>query len=91
MSQRIYEAFLKFHNANPHVYERLRELALLVKSKGRNKYSINGLFEVLRWEQALTTTGSKFKLNNNFRAWYARMLEQNVPELSNFFELRKIN
>lgn len=91
MSQRIYEAFLKFHKANPHVYDRLRELSLLLKSKGRKKYSIKGLFEVLRWEQALTTTGSTFKLNNNFTAWYARMLEQNVPELSNFFELRRVS
>lgn len=88
MSQKIYDAFLKFHQANPHVYDKLLELSMLLKNHGRNKYSINGLFEVLRWQQALATKGDAFKLNNNYRALYARMLMQNHQALADFFDVR---
>lgn len=90
MSTSIYQQFLKFWKANPQVYARLKELALALKQKGHKKYSINGLFEVLRWEHAMRTTGDSFKLNNNYRAWYARALMQNEPELADFFNIREM-
>lgn len=85
---RITESFEKFHADNPHVYERLRSLALELVEKGHDHYSIKGLFEVLRWEYALTTRGSNFKLNNNYTALYARMLMDNEPILASFFRVR---
>lgn len=80
--------FAHFHRLNPHVYSRLRQLALDLKGRGRNKYGIAGLFEVLRWEHAMTTTDDDFKLNNNYRAYYARLLMANEPELDDFFAIR---
>lgn len=91
MSSQNHAKFLNFHEANPHVYTRLRELALEMKRKGINKYSMKGLFEVLRWEHTLKTTGDVFKLNNNYTALYARGLMQEEPELEGFFTLRKAN
>lgn len=89
MRREIYNRFLKFWNENPQVYERLRELALELKRRGVRKYSIKGLFEVLRWEHALETKGDTFKLNDHYTAWYARALMKNEPELKEFFNTRR--
>ena len=86
--QTIEGKFYQFHAQNPHVYERLRQLALDLKNRGRKKYGIAGLFEVLRWEHAMSTTDEDFKLNNNYRAYYARLLMENEPELDGFFATR---
>ena len=80
--------FLEFHKANPHVYKRLVEMALELAVKGHQRYGIAGLFEVLRWETAISTTESTFKLCNNHRAYYARLIMENVPRLRRFFVIR---
>ena len=65
-------------------------MALRLRERGRKRYGIATLFEVLRYRSDLTTTGSGgFKLNNDFRALYARRLMDNEPELVGFFSTRK--
>ena len=90
-STRLEKAFREFHHANPHVYKELVDLACQLKAAGRERYSIYSLFEVLRWHRALETTDENFKLNNNHRPYYARMVMDTVPELKDFFELRVLN
>jgi len=85
----IAERFRAFHGANPHVYRALRNLALEARRRGRQRYGMKGLFEVLRWHYALETTDVEFKLNNNFTAHYARMLMAREPEPQGFFETRE--
>ncbi len=80
--------FQEYHEANPHVYSGLKELALRLRKRGRQHYGIGALFEVLRYERALTTVGDEFKLNNNYRALYARLLMEDEPELNGFFATR---
>ncbi len=84
----IDEQFESFHRTNPHVYEMLKMLALKTKRSGREQYGMAGLFEVLRWTHTIETHGDEFKLNNNYRALYARLLMKNEPELKGFFKLR---
>jgi hypothetical protein len=81
--------FEAFHLLNPHVYERLTELAQQLHRQGITRYGIAGLFEVLRYEHALTTAGDEFKLNNNYRAYYARLIMDRNPNLNSFFETRR--
>lgn len=83
------EQFRAFHEANPEVYEELRDLALGLRRRGRTRYGIASLFEVLRWQRALKTQGDVFKLNNNYRAFYARLLMEREPDLAGFFETRE--
>lgn len=85
----IQQRFEAFHQANPHVYEQLVELALGLKRRGHRRYSIAGLFEVLRYNHALRTHGDDFKLNNNYRALYSRLIMRKEPRLHGFFETRK--
>jgi hypothetical protein len=81
--------FQEFHADNPHVYTQLRDLALKMRRTGRKRYGIGSLFEVMRWHRALRTTEDDFKLNNNHRAFYARLLMKQEPGLKGFFELRR--
>jgi hypothetical protein len=86
---KIEQSFWQFHKENPSVYTRLRDLALTLKAKGWKHYGIGSLFEVLRYHRSLETTDPIFKLNNNHRALYARLLMRDDPRLADFFELRK--
>ncbi len=85
---KIEAKFREYHEANPHVYAGLKDLALRLKKRGRNHYGIAALFEVLRYERALVTVGDEFKLNNNYRALYAREIMENEKELGGFFATR---
>jgi hypothetical protein len=85
------EQFRQFHRENPQVYARLRALALGLRARGVRRYGIAGLFEVLRWEEAMKPrdAASDFRLNNNYRSFYARLLMDNEPKLADFFETRE--
>jgi len=81
--------FIAFHRENPHVYDKLVELAFMLKERRHKKIGIAMLFEQLRWLHALETSDmSGFKLNNNYRAFYARMIMGRNPALEGFFEIR---
>ncbi len=90
-SDPLAEKFQDFHEANPLVYAQLRDLALKMRRTGRERYSIWGLFNVLRWHRALETTDDDFKLNNNYTPYYARLLMKKEPELEGFFHTRQSN
>jgi hypothetical protein len=85
-------AFWQFHEANPHVYRRLVVLARTLHGRGRSKIGIGMLFEVLRWEY-MNTVGDLdgFRLNNNYRALYARLIMHNNSDLTGIFELRRLH
>jgi hypothetical protein len=85
----IEQRFRAFHAANPQVYRELRGMALGIRRRGTTRYGIAGLFEVLRYRYSIQTSGDSFKLNNDFRALYARMLMDSEPELAGFFETRE--
>jgi len=85
--QRRFEAF---HAENPRVYERLVAMARELRARGRERVGIGMLFEVLRWEHAISTTGDDFRLNNNFRSRYVRLIERREPDLRGLFETREL-
>ena len=78
-----------FHHDNPDVLHRLVALARQAKDAGASSYGIAALFEVLRWSALMEKRpGEEFKLNNNYRAWYAREIMRLHPDLSGFFTTR---
>jgi hypothetical protein len=84
----LVQKFWAFHEENPHVYDNLKRKAIRLKRRGFEHWGIGGLFEVLRWQQAMKTTERDFKLNNNHRAFYARLLMLREAYLEGFFEVR---
>lgn len=82
------ERFAEFHAANPHVYEALRDMALKAKRAGIQRGGVKAMCEALRWS-SIATRGEDWKINNDFTAFYARLLEKNNPDLRGFFEMRE--
>lgn len=85
----IAQAFTQFHSDNPHVYKALVKLARDLKRNGHETYGMKGLFEVLRWQHAIKTKGSIFKLNNNYTSMYARLIMRKELGLKGFFKIRE--
>lgn len=84
----ITKNFNEFHTNNPHVYTELVTLARQVKESGKSRYGIGALFEVVRFHHDIKSTGDQFKLNNNHRALYARMIMNQEHDLKEFFSTR---
>lgn len=84
--------FLLFHSRNPHIYKKLVSYARYVRKKGISRIGMRLLFERVRWDYTIETNrkNEKFKINNNYAPYYARMIMENNPDLDGLFELRKI-
>lgn len=88
----LQEQFELFHSLNPWVYDHLVRLTRDLKDRGVTKVGMGMLFEVLRWQFAMTTSdpNSEFKLNNNHRSRYARRIMEDHPDLMDIYETRKL-
>lgn len=82
--------FRQFHEANPEVYCELVRLARRLQKSGQETYGIAGLFEVLRYDRYLSTDGKPFKLSNNLRSRYARLIMEQEADLATFFRTREL-
>ena len=87
----ITESFIDFHNKNPGVYKTLvfqsRQYRRMHPTK---KLGIATLWENLRWDFMMTTDAEDdFKLNNNYKAHFARMIMNENPDLADLFETRE--
>jgi hypothetical protein len=84
------ERFEEFHSQNPQVYAMLVREARRLRAVGHRRYSIQALFEIVRWHRALETTDDTgFKLSNDFKPFYARLIDRNEEDLHGFFVLKR--
>jgi hypothetical protein len=85
-----YDAFSEFHNDNPWVLPLLIKMAKNLMRKGVKKYSLRGLFHIIRYKYLLRTNdkSSSFGLNNNYSSYYARLIMKIEPTLKDFFSIR---
>lgn len=89
-TDRIELEFKEFHAEHPEVYHQLTRLARSWQSNGAAKLGIATLFEVLRWNSHMNPDKhGGYKLNNNYRALYARLIMEQEPDLQGIFELRE--
>ena len=79
-----------FSSKNPKVNELFVRFTTEIINRGFKNYSVSAVFERIRWEtdQADVDGKSTFKLNNNYRAWYARRFMETYPEYDGFFRTR---
>lgn len=88
---RLERQFDEFHADNPVVYDLIVRFARQAKAAGFNRYSINGIFERVRWHVDIETKSMDgFKINNNHRSRYARMVMENESGLDEFFDIREL-
>lgn len=87
----IQERFELFDRENPNIYLLFVRFSRQAKASGRKRYSINAIFERVRWHVNIeTASADDFKLNNDFRSRYARLIMEREPELIDFFEIREL-
>ena len=87
----IQECFEEFHRLNPWILSHLTTMTSDLLERGREKIGIGMLWEVLRHQVLLTIDpGSEFKLNNNYRSRYARLMILQNSKLEDVFEIRKL-
>lgn len=79
-----------FHKANPKVAQLFMQFTKEMIHRGFKNYSVSAVFERIRWEtdQADGDGKSSFKVNNNYKAWYARRFMEALPEHDGFFRTR---
>ncbi|MFI8237632.1 hypothetical protein ACIF83_10330 [Streptomyces sp. NPDC085866] len=83
--------FRRFHADNPHVLTELEALAESWFESGKPSVGIGFLCEVLRWNQSIKTAShDEFKLNNDFRAHYARTMIARNPEWDGRIRVRAL-
>lgn len=87
----VQERFLRYHAANPQVYEALCEMARKCRAFRRDRViGIQMLFEVLRWNYYTSVDSEEdFKFPNAFAAGYARIIMRQEPDLEGCFRLAK--
>lgn len=80
----------EFHKQNPQVWELFEKFTFQAINRGFDNYSVNAIFERIRWHTDIETTGDRFKINNNHRAYYARYFHHVYPRHDGFFRTREI-
>ena len=74
------------------MYDSLVTLARRWRTAGHAKCGIGMLFELIRWEHGLNVVDDDgFRLNNNYRSRYARLIMANEPDLDGFFDTRVLH
>ena len=91
MTELVRKQFCKFHKQNPHIYEAFEILALQAASK-RQRFGARAIFEVMRWETQVRpiTPNSKYKIQDHWSPYYARLFEQKHPQHKGFFQKKDI-
>lgn len=87
--EQMQREFLAFHEAHPEVYRVLCRLARERLAAGAAHLGIGALYENCRFQLRLGDKTSRPHLNNNHRAFYARLMMEKEPDLAGVFELRK--
>jgi len=82
-------AFEKYCEDNPQVLVVLERFTWEAFAHGHTHIGIDFVHARARWYTSIETTGDDFKLSNNFRPYYARLIMQRHPELRGVFRLRK--
>lgn len=82
--------FDRFNKQNPEVFRKFKKYAKQMYKNGRRRYSAWAIINAIRWEEDFTTRGSKFKINNNFIAFYARKLVKQDKAFKSFFLLKSM-
>ena len=79
-----------YHRKHPEVWELFVQFTFDMIDKGFKNYAVSGIFERIRWEKDMGGDGlTMFKINNNYKPFYARRFMACYPQHEGFFRTRK--
>lgn len=88
-ADQIFASFIRFHEANPHVWTRFQAITLDLIEQGFKRHSSDSICHKIRWDAEVETRGEPVKMNDNYTAYYARMFQAVYPDKAGFFETRR--
>lgn len=86
----IQERFEEFHERHPEVYASLVQFTREAVKRGKRRIGIRLIWERVRWYVEIEQGDAEFKLNDHFHSRYARLIQQQEPDLYGVFETRKL-
>jgi hypothetical protein len=84
------ERFEEWIAEHPDVYELAVSLLRQVKARGKLRYSMKAIFELIRWHYYIERGEEEFVLNNSYTSHMARLIEEREPDLAGVFEKRRL-
>jgi len=88
---KIQEAFERFDNRHPEVYELFVKFVREILAAGHNHYSAHAILLRIRWHYDIDPDHNEdFKLNNNYSSRYARKFVEDYPMHKDFFTFRSL-
>lgn len=87
----IDKKFIAFHQNNRHIYQDILRYTKQVWDSGHRNFGMKAIFERIRWDYTVYSTGIPFKLNNNYTSRYAKLVERDLPHTRGFFRNREID
>jgi hypothetical protein len=96
LAQTIDQRFEAFHARHPEVWDLFVRFSLEIHDAGQRKqalsrYGIAAITERIRWHYAVRPDiYEPFRINNDFRARYARRLMREYPQLTGMFHIRTL-
>ena len=87
---KLEKEFQEFHRENPHVYGLFHRFAMEAWSSERKAFSVAMIWERMRWYTLIETKDETYKLNNNHKAYYARLWMGLDPKREGFFRTRRL-
>lgn len=82
--------FAQFHRNNPEIFQQIERRALVLAKVGeRKRIGIAEIVEDIRYDGLTSSQGDRFKINNSFRAFYARLLIHRHSALASVIGLRR--
>lgn len=90
-TSKIEAAFWRFHREHPEVYVELVRIARRLREQGWERFGIKTVYEVCRYRAMVGDLSRKRpKLNNNYTAYYARLIAEQEPDLADVFQTRRL-
>ena len=87
----IEEQAIDFITKHPKAWALFVSFTFEAINKGFETYSAYAICERMRWEMTFFSEApTEFKLNNNYRPYFARWFMQTYPQFDGFFRLRKL-
>ena len=79
-----------YHKEHPEVWRLFTMFTFQMIDSGKKNYSVSSIWERIRWHKDAGSDGeTQFKINNNYRAFYARAFMEKYPLHKGFFRTRK--
>ena len=84
------EAVEEYNKEHPEVWDLFVRFSFEMINRGFKNYSVNAIFERIRWEHDAGGDGiTTFKIGNNHRAFYSRRFMNMYPIHLGFFRTRE--